>query len=133
MNYSAPKTKINLHLGRPRHSRWRSGWFKIEPVNNQYNSHHYWVSFSQDDKSRLWHFSVWNPQSQAHDWVHKRIADFEKNIFNHKCEIGYKTEQDAADALNAFAIKMHKYYLQQLSEDLKKQQNSLQKQLTSLA
>lgn len=57
MNYFQPKTF--LQFGRLRNNNWRLGSFTIDPVNDQYNHEHYWISSSQNNNGKYttsyWH------------------------------------------------------------------------------
>lgn len=109
MDYFPPKTKIDFHFGPPI-GRTRRGFFEIEEINNQYNNHYYFVFLSQMEDG---HYRV---------SITNRVVVFDEG--------GFETEQDAANALDAFVAKLKiqhlRTYSTELSEKLKDVNNNIE-------
>lgn len=82
MNYSPPKTF--LQFGTVRKSTWRLGSFTIEPVNNQYNSEHYWITSREHDNGKFttsyYHDNKNVFQSPEHDTELQAIRWLESHL-----------------------------------------------------
>lgn len=131
LDYFAPKTRyVTLDSGVGSHATNRRGVFTVPHVNNQYNDHLYWaytgVDSSLQSKTMVYCCGLYNHRkSELGD------IDFENNAVNFK-KTGFQTEQEAANALDAFACQLASHFLQKHLQKLDDERQQVIKLLNGM-
>lgn len=126
LDYFAPKTKhVELVSGVGSHKSSRGGSFVVDLVNNQYNSHHFWAYTGIDEKTGKYLCGLYNNVIENNPWI---VTPSKVSKVEFRRE-GFDTEQEAANALDAFAASLGACFLREKLKTHRAEQETLEKAL----